>query len=363
MPEEAPPADIAEPLIRYLRDQLAAPSLEYSAAPQALTGGFDTSVYAFALANAAPPFDVPLVVRVFGPQDREIRAPYEASIQGAVAGQGFPAPAVLHICREREALGGAFLIMTRASGTQLVDSLFSPSVLKVPAVLARLHGRLHRLDIEPVRDALAAAGAPGLPTIPGDALARHRRDLEAAGLTSLEPALAWLETHVPRASRANVLCHGDFHPLNILAEGLRVTGVVDWGNAAAGPAAADIGVTRVILTMGPIDVPGWARGPVNLFRRWATWRYTSAYRRLNPVPMEDVAYFEAMRCFAAMLNVARIRTQSEPALRTGYAWDSPEAVRAMTRHFRKVSGVPLRLPRGPHPAGRASASPAPGEGE
>jgi aminoglycoside phosphotransferase (APT) family kinase protein len=345
MPEEAPIAHVAERLLAHLRVAVNLPALQYDSPPKPLTGGFDTRVYAFALAHAEPPFDVPLVIRVFGPHDADTRAPYEAAIQGAVAGQGFPAPAVVHVCRERDALGGPFLIMARAPGKRLVDSLFGPAVLKVPAVLSRLHARLHRLDMQPVRDALAAGGVPALPAIPGDALARHRRDVEASGLTSLEPALAWLETHIPRASGTNVLCHGDFHPLNILAEGLNVTGVVDWGNTVAGPAAADIGVTRVILTIGPIDVPGWARGPVNLFRRWAAWRYTSAYRRFNPVPMEDIRYFEALRCFGAMLNVARLRTQGEPARPIGYAWNSPASVRAMTRRFREVSGVPLRIPR------------------
>ena len=193
MSELPPPADVAASLLAHLRVVLALPELEYATPPKRLTGGFDTSVYAFELAGAAPPFDVPLVVRIFGRgEDSEARAPYEAAIQGAIAGQEFPAPAVLHVCKERDALGGPFLITALAPGRRLVDALFGPAVFKVPATLARLHARLHRLDIELLRAALAAAEAPALPTIPGDALARLRRDVDAAGLSSPGacPALA-----------------------------------------------------------------------------------------------------------------------------------------------------------------------------
>jgi hypothetical protein len=66
--------------------------------------------------------------------------------------------------------------------------------------------------------------------------------------------------------------------------------------------------------------------------------------------MEDIRYFEALRCFGAMLNVARLRTQGESARPIGYAWNSPASIRAMTRRFREVSGVPLRLPAARNPA-------------
>jgi aminoglycoside phosphotransferase (APT) family kinase protein len=167
------------------------------------------------------------------------------------------------------------------------------------------------------------------------------------GLRSFEPALAWLETHVLPSGRPDVLCHGDFHPLNVLAEAGVVTGVIDWPNASVGPAAADVATTRVILELGPIGGPGFARPAVDLFRRWATGRYTNAYRRLNPVPMDEVRYYEAMRCFSAMLNVGLIRTQPDRA-RGGYAWDSPHAIKTMTGRFRAITGVRLRLPPAPH---------------
>src|SRR5947207_11375585 len=121
-------ATIAARLLAYLRPLLDQPALEYNTAPKRLTGGFDTSVYAFSLAGAAPPFDVELVARVFGPGDAESRALFESAVQGAIARQGFPAPAVLHLCTDREPLGGAFFIMTRAPGRRLVDYLATRSL-------------------------------------------------------------------------------------------------------------------------------------------------------------------------------------------------------------------------------------------
>jgi aminoglycoside phosphotransferase (APT) family kinase protein len=48
-----------------------------------------------------------------------------------------------------------------------------------------------------------------------------------------------------------VLLHRDFHPGNVLWRRGRVTGVVDWLGACAGPASADVGHCRVnLLTLG-----------------------------------------------------------------------------------------------------------------
>ena len=48
-----------------------------------------------------------------------------------------------------------------------------------------------------------------------------------------------------------VLLHRDFHPGNVLWRYGRVSGVVDWLGACAGPAAADVAHCRVnLLTMG-----------------------------------------------------------------------------------------------------------------
>jgi Ser/Thr protein kinase RdoA (MazF antagonist) len=63
-----------------------------------------------------------------------------------------------------------------------------------------------------------------------------------------------------RLSEDSTLCHGDFHPGNILmAE--RGPVIIDWVDAARGSAAADVARTWVLL-MGHVayrDTPSWVR--------------------------------------------------------------------------------------------------------
>ncbi|MEO9254277.1 MAG: phosphotransferase, partial [Tepidiformaceae bacterium] len=159
--------------------------------------------------------------------------------------------------------------------------------------------------------------------------------------------LRWLETHQPPEPAVPSVLHLDFHPGNILIDGNRVTGVIDWPNVGFGDPAADVATTRVLLTAGPLDVPGWARPPVNALRQWLARRYTNAYLKRRPLPRSSLRYYEALRCFLAMLHASEIRVAVRAggtAESRGYAWGAPDQVRRMTALFNRVTGVPLRLP-------------------
>src|SRR6185503_6141739 len=47
------------------------------------------------------------------------------------------------------------------------------------------------------------------------------------------------------------LLHLDFHPLNVLGDGRRLTAVLDWTNAHAGDPRADFARTVTILRLSP----------------------------------------------------------------------------------------------------------------
>jgi len=59
------------------------------------------------------------------------------------------------------------------------------------------------------------------------------------------------------------LLHLDYHPLNIMTDGTRVTGVLDWENAHAGDPRADLARTVSILL---VDARG-PHGPSDAERR------------------------------------------------------------------------------------------------
>lgn len=84
-----------------------------------------------------------------------------------------------------------------------------------------------------------------------------------AGLPRLKPRLAERIEHasdLPETTRVRLLerlwdlpdgaqlCHGDFHPFNIMVDGDRL-GVIDWLDATVGPPEADIARTYLLLAL------------------------------------------------------------------------------------------------------------------
>lgn len=340
---EAPgPEAVSGGLLASLRRQAREPELRFRFAPVPVRGGYDTRIYAFELDGAPPGWQSPLVARVFR-KDEAGRARYEAAMQSAIAATGFPCPAPVCLEEDPEPVGGPFIVMPRVAGVPLLQAALRPSPLlfRVPRILADTHLRLHALDPEPVLANLAAAGVDrDRAILRGNWLPLLASQVEAWSLEGLRPGLRWLEAHQP-APVQPVVCHLDFHPLNILFDSGRVTGVIDWAASAVADPAFDVAVARVIMTMGPLG-GGIFQPAFDAVRRWLANRYTAAYCARRPIPPDRIRYYEALRCFAAMVHVGMRRKSGEVAAH-GYAWDQPAQVRMMTGHFQRVSGVPLVL--------------------
>lgn len=71
-----------------------------------------------------------------------------------------------------------------------------------------------------------------------------------------ESWLAQLNPDLPAEASGAQLLHFDLHPLNVLVDGDRVSGVIDWTNAAAGDPRLDIGRTWGILELVQLTFPG-----------------------------------------------------------------------------------------------------------
>jgi aminoglycoside phosphotransferase (APT) family kinase protein len=92
------------------------------------------------------------------------------------------------------------------------------------------------------------------------------------------------------------LCHGDFHPGNLLL-GRDGPAVIDWTDATRGDPAADLARTRLLLRQGavPEHMPALIRG-LHAFGRGAFFRfYLRAYSRERPIDDDLVDRWEVVR--------------------------------------------------------------------
>ena len=138
---------------------------------------------------------------------------------------GVNAPRVLEVAREGGRLG---LAMTRLGGPSLGSLLLDDPARRPEGLraMARLQAHLHRLS----GDGLPSqARAPDLPADLRYHLLRRLSDL----------------------SSGDRLCHGDFHPFNLVMLGpagaLTSLGVLDWLDATSGAPGADACRTLVLL--------------------------------------------------------------------------------------------------------------------
>ncbi len=187
---------------------------------------------------------------------------YEARVNRAVHATGLNVPAVGDLLEVDGRLG---LVYERVDGAPM-DQSFSREPLRMGFYgrwLAELHAEMH------------AKVVSGLP----DQRARLREKIFGAiGLSDAlkQAALQRLET-LPGDNR---LCHGDFHPANIL---LTSNGpvIIDWVDATCGHPLADAARTVLLLSLGPSE-PRWLNLIVQPFLYQIRRNYLKRYFELRP---------------------------------------------------------------------------------
>src|SRR5881296_1582875 len=319
----------ARRLLEHLRAELREPGLGYAELLTPITGGYDTRIFAFRLSGAPEPFSIPLILRVLGSQHPPARALSERATQNAVAGLGYPAPRVLLASPDPTILGGAFLVMERLAGRPLLDA----QRLGVASVLVEMQLRLHALDAEVLLLALDREGQTS----------------SAAGEPPISRELVAFSDHRPVGERRRVICHGDFHPQNILMADGRVTGVIDWPNVIVADPAFDVASTRVILGLVPVGllgVPPALCGLVEIARRILVARYLHGYRRRQPLDAARLAYHEALACMRGLVRTAEARLA--PTGESGLnPLDGSLFGERLAARFARITGVTPRLPAVP----------------
>jgi aminoglycoside phosphotransferase (APT) family kinase protein len=334
-------------LLDYLRKETGAPGLGLAEPPAPVSGGFDTRIYTVRLVGAPPELSGPLILRVLAAHHDPRRALREQAIQNALAAQDYPAPRAPLACADPATLGAGFLVMERRPGRPLLER----RGLGMAGVLVRAQRRLHALDLEPVRQAIEAAVAGGSEAhMVGGQLALMETRIVRGALLGLVPALGWLRANRPALEGPHVVCHGDFHPQNILVDGrYEVTGVLDWPNMLFAERACDVAATRVILRFAPVGVvpvPRRLRWLIHAARAVLVRRFMGGHRHAQPLDRGALRYYEALACMRGLVRVAENRTAADAR---GAAVPSPLDTsrfgERLARRFTRLTGVAPRLPK------------------
>lgn len=315
----------------------------FAQSPTPISGGFWAAIYGFEL--AAPPTDLsgPLVLRVMPDRDSGVR---ETIVQRAVAEQGYPTPRVL-MGGIDEGLGGAYMVMERVDGAQLLErlgigrALFSlPKILRrIAHQLSRATLQLHDLDPQPVIDELELAGID-IASLGAEARLGEIRNAARSSGAGFDALLEWLESRRP-AFTPDVVCHGDIHPFNMLVTADGSFNVLDWTNGNLCRREYDVGFTAALLQCAPIKVPRIAERPLGAVTGSLARRFIASYRNAAPIDLDVVEWFETLqygRCLAAVATAPI----DDPIVGAKHPFRL--SAPAMIRQVRAITGATIELP-------------------
>ena len=190
---------------------------------------------------------------------------HEAHVAQIVHNAGLSAPAVVGKIVEIDGRYG--LIYEQVIGVSMLETLVSRpwTLFQFAHLLAELQANIHGFE-----------GVDGLPS-------QHKKlkdKIQSAQMLSpdlRETVLNMLE----QLPEGNQLCHGDFHPDNIL---ITKNGhvIIDWIDATSGNPLSDVARSSLLMSKGHLPDNTRMRWILNLFRQWLHRAYLRRYFQLCP---------------------------------------------------------------------------------
>jgi aminoglycoside phosphotransferase (APT) family kinase protein len=334
---------IDEALLRIVSGH-AGEKQTFAEPPTAMTGGFWAKIYGFELDHPPPDLAGHLVLRVMPKGDVAMR---ETIVQRAVAEQGYPTPRVVLDGFDTE-LGGAFMVMKRAEGEAPLGSLdIGRALLRLPKTirgvarqLSVAAAQLHDLDPQPIREQFESAGIDN-GSLGVEARLDEIRIAADSQFSGFGELLTWLDQRRP-ALTPEVVCHGDIHPFNMLVTEDESFSVLDWTNANLCRREYDVGFTAALLSCAPLPVQRLARRPVGAITASLARRFIDAYRRMAPVNLDVVEWFETLQYGRCLAAVAMAPLVGDGIVGPGHPFRV--SARAMIRQVDMITGATIALP-------------------
>jgi aminoglycoside phosphotransferase (APT) family kinase protein len=202
------------------------------------------------------------------------------------------------VYEQLEIQGRPGIVMERIQGPDLLSLVERRPfmVWRAGRLTGRLHAEMHRASI-----------GTDLPSTKD----RVRRMTALREHVSEEIA-QWASSELERLPDGDALCHGDFHPANILLAGDEPV-IIDWSNATQGDPHADVARTLLIFRIGePPQRSGIAiRALARFGRRLLLSAYLRGYRAGGSL---DAALVERWVPVRAADRLADGITEERPAL-------------------------------------------------
>jgi Ser/Thr protein kinase RdoA (MazF antagonist) len=175
------------------------------------------------------------VMKLYRSAARKPTAFREAAIHAAVEAMGLPVPGVWGV---HEVDGRWGIVLDRIDEGSFAERMREdPSVVsECLEILARLHARIHT---HPARQLGSLRSRLATNIARSELLAEPRKQILLSGLADM-----------PKGER---LCHGDFHPFNVLGAISRPV-VIDWPDACCGDPGADICRSYLLLKLHADDI-------------------------------------------------------------------------------------------------------------
>jgi aminoglycoside phosphotransferase (APT) family kinase protein len=321
---------IAGKLLAYLRDELDDSMIAYDAPLTQLQGGFETATYRFKLSGVQKELNRHLVLRLYPEFYGSENAVWESSVQNALAKEGYPVAKAYFICTDKSILGGAFFIMDFLPGEPMITA----PVETIPGILGKAHAALHKIDPETWLKSLHEQGIDER---------KCRLDNRFDFLRNIANELPWTRDGVdwlienrPSEPEHLAICHGDFHPLNILVQDGKVTGVLDWPGFLIADPALDIANTILLTTIPFKHLASSLLGPDFASVDWekGAQLYLDAYRAQFPLDATNVDYYRVRRSIHALIE----------GFRGHPVWRHPSIAQDLIEFIHRVTGIRITMP-------------------
>jgi aminoglycoside phosphotransferase (APT) family kinase protein len=140
----------------------------------------------------------------------------------------------------------------------------------------------------------------------------------------------------------------DYHPQNVVVQGFRVTGVIDWVNTDVGDRHLDAAMTAAILSSSAMEHPRWMRDNFagNSLRALFASLYIPLYHAMAPLDFERFRYCQAVASLLRLSMLGMMRTRGAEVV--GFRPEAigevtPAVVRLLSRYAARKSGAAVGL--------------------